>query len=146
MEATVKAAIDDGVHYGNILTIPAYSVGDVSHHIAQSTFNMCKDDVIMAVIEAVTDVMESTLRKSLDSFKSYWDVLSLATGASAAATEYILELDGFNAPMIVDLPGGSTTTSVSTRPSAAAELQRDFMDMIHRGGRSHKAQRMRNDP
>src|SRR5690606_2244353 len=26
MEGSVKAAIDDGVHYGNILTVPAYSV------------------------------------------------------------------------------------------------------------------------
>jgi len=42
--------MNDGVHYGNILTVPAYCVGDISHHIAQSTFNMCKDDVIMAVI------------------------------------------------------------------------------------------------
>ncbi len=34
MEKTVKAAMDDGVHYGNIVTVPAYCVGDISHHIA----------------------------------------------------------------------------------------------------------------
>lgn len=63
MENTVTAAMDDDVHYGNILTVPAYCVGDISHHIAQSTFNMCKDDVTMAIIEATTDVMEATLKK-----------------------------------------------------------------------------------
>ncbi|MCK9308343.1 MAG: DUF2193 domain-containing protein, partial [Methanoculleus sp.] len=124
MEGTVKAAVDDGVHYANILTVPAYSVGDVAHHIAQSTFNMCKDDVVMAVIEAVTEVMESTLRNSLDSYGSYWDVLSVATGASASATEYILELDAFNAPTVVDLLTKRFHNYVLAYPArgAAAEL------------------------
>lgn len=148
MEGTVKAAIDDGVHYGNILTVPAYSVGDISHHIALSTFNMCKDDVIMAVIEAVTEVMESTLRNSLDSYKSYWDIPSVATGASAAATEYILELDAFNAPMIVDLLTKRFHNYVQFYPArgAAAELHNcDFMDMIYRGWRLlDKARKNRN--
>ncbi len=44
IEAAVKAAIDKGVHYANIVTIPAYCVGDIAHHISRSTFNMCKDD------------------------------------------------------------------------------------------------------
>ncbi len=148
MEATIKAAIDDGVHYGNILTIPAYGVGDVAHHIAQTTFNMCKDDVVMAVIEAVTGVMESTLKNSLDSYKSYWDVLSVATGASAAATEYILQLDAFNAPMIVDLLTKRFHNYVQRYPArgAAAELHNcDFMDMIYRGWKLlDKAQRNAN--
>ena len=147
MEATVRAAVDDGVHYGNILTVPAYSVGDVAHHIAQSTFNMCKDDVVMAVIEAVTDVMESSLRKSLDVYKSHWDVLSLATGSTAAATEYILELDGFNAPMIVDLLTKRFHNYVQVYPDrgAAVELHNcDFMDTIYRGWKIlDKAQRYR---
>ena len=29
MESYVKMAIDDGIQYGNIVTIPAYCVGDV---------------------------------------------------------------------------------------------------------------------
>ncbi|MCK9299658.1 DUF2193 domain-containing protein [Methanoculleus sp. YWC-01] len=148
MEPTVRAAVDDGVHYANILTVPAYSVGDVAHHIAQSTFNMCKDDVVMAVIEAVTEVMESSLKNSLDAYKSYWDVLSVATGSSAAATEYLLQLDGFNAPMIVDLLTRRFHNYVQLYPSrgAAAELHNcDFMDMIYRGWKIlDKAQRMRN--
>ena len=33
MTGAVKAAMDDGVHYGNIVTVPAYCVGDIAHHI-----------------------------------------------------------------------------------------------------------------
>ncbi len=132
----VKKAVDDGVHYGNIVTIPAYCVGDIAHHIAQSTFNMCKDDVVMATIEAVTGVMEKTLDAGVDKMKSEYNILSVVTGASACATEYILELDGFNAPMIVDLLTKRFHNFVQLKPTrgAAAELHNcDFMDMIYRG-------------
>lgn len=136
MEGAVKEAMDDGVHYGNIVTVPAYCVGDIAHHLAQSTFNMCKDDVIMAVIEAATDVMDSTLRDAVGKFKNEYQPLSLATGASACAVEYILELDGFNAIMVVDLLTKRFHNFVQLYPTrgAAAELHNcDFMDMIYRG-------------
>ncbi|HNQ25749.1 MAG: hypothetical protein BWY93_01405 [Euryarchaeota archaeon ADurb.BinA087] len=136
MEGTVRAAIDDDVHYANIVTIPAYCVGDIAHHIAQSTFNMCKDDVIMATIEAVTDVMDATLNAAVPSFKTEEDVLTVATGASASAAEYILELDGFNAIMLVDLLTKRWHNYVQLYPKrgAAAELHNcDFMDMLYRG-------------
>lgn len=136
MESYVKAAIDDDVHYGNIATIPAYCVGDISHHISQSTYNMCKDDVVMATIEAVTGVMDKTLHAALPDAKSGYQLLDVATGASAAAAEYLLELDGFNAPMIVDLFTKRYHNLVMIRPTrgAAAELHNcDFMDMIYRG-------------
>ncbi len=138
MERTVKEAIDDGVHYGNIVTVPAYCVGDIAHHIAQSTFNMCKDDVVMAIIEAVTEVMESTLRNAVEGFSNEYQPLSLATGSTACAVEYILELDGFNAPMVVDMLTKRFHNYVQLYPTrgAAAELHNhDFMDMIYRGWR-----------
>ena len=138
MRGAVKEAVYGGVHYGNIVTVPAYCVGDIAHHIAQSTFNMCKDDVVMAVIEATTEVMESTLRNAIDKFKNEYQLLSLATGSTACAVEYILELDGFNAPMIVDLLTKRFHNFVQLYPtrSAAAELHNhDFMDMIYRGWR-----------
>jgi hypothetical protein len=120
MEKTVMNAVEDNVHYGNIVTVPAYCVGDISHHIAQSTYNMCKDDVIMAVIEAT----------------------------AACAVEYILELDGFNAPMIVDLLTKRFHNYVQLYPTrgAAAELHNcDFMDMIYRGWKyMDKERRMKN--
>lgn len=148
MRNTTIAAVEDGVHYGNIVTVPAYCVGDISHHIAQSTYNMCKDDMIMGIIEATTDVIDNTLNANLNNYKSEFDVLSLATGSSAAAVEYILELDGFNAPMIVDLLTKRFHNFVQQYPDrgAAAELHNcDFMDMIYRGwGYTDKARRMRS--
>ena len=148
MMPAVRAAMNEGVHYGNILTIPAYCVGDIAHHISQSTFNMCKDDVIMAVIEAVTEVMGSTLNNSLDSFKNEHQPLNLATGAAASAVEYIAELDGFNAIGIVDLLTKRFHNYVQLYPTrgAAAELHNcDFMDMIYRGWKvTDKARRLKN--
>ncbi|AEG17905.1 Protein of unknown function DUF2193 [Methanobacterium paludis] len=148
MEKTVKAAMDDGVHYGNIVTVPAYCVGDISHHMAQSTYNMCKDDVILAVIDATTNVMESTLTKAIPKFKNEYEPLALATGSSACSVEYILELDGFNAPMIVDLLTKRFHNYVQQYPTrgAAAELHNcDFMDMIYRGWKHmDKERRMKN--
>jgi len=148
MTQTVKEAMNEGVHYGNILTVPAYCVGDISHHIAQSTFNMCKDDVVMAVIEATTAVMDSTLNKAADKIKNEYQLLSLATGSSAAAVEYILELDGFNAVMVVDLLTKRFHNYVQLNPTrgAAAELHNcDFMDMIYRGWKLlDKSMRQRN--
>ena len=148
MKKTIKAAIDDNVHYGNILTVPAYCVGDISHHISQSTYNMCKDDMVMGIIEATSDLIDKTLNDNLDNYKSEYDVLSLATGASASGVEYILELDGFNAPMIVDLLTKRFHNFVQQYPTrgAAAELHNsDFMDMIYRGWRTlDKARRERS--
>ncbi|ABR54060.1 conserved hypothetical protein [Methanococcus vannielii SB] len=148
MEKSVKEALEQEVHYGNIVTVPAYCVGDISHHVAQSTFNMCKDDVIMSVIEAVSEVMDTTLRENVKNFKNEYQVLSVATGSTAAATECILELDGFNAPTVVDLLTKRFHNFVQLNPtrSAAAELHNhDFMDMIYRGWKLiDKARRVKN--
>lgn len=139
MHPAVKAAVDAGVHYGNIVTVPAYCVGDVAHHIAQSMFNMAKDDMTMAIIEAVSEVMEKTLNAGLEAgFKSQYDVLSVATGSSAAAVSYILEKDGFTVPMVIDLLTKRFFNYVQKYPNrgAAAELHNcDFLDMIHRGSK-----------
>lgn len=148
MRQTIVAAVEDNVHYGNIVTIPAYCVGDISHHISQSTYNMCKDDMIMGIIEATTDLIDKTLIDNLDNYNSEFDVLSLATGTSAVGVEYILELDGFNAPTIVDLLTKRFHNFVQQYPNrgAAAELHNcDFMDMIYRGWRyTDEARRMRS--
>ena len=136
MTPVVKAAMDDGVHYGNIVTVPAYCVGDIGHHIGQSTYNMCKDDMTLAIVQATAEVIDATLRGNLDNYKTAFDVLKLSTGSSACATEFILELDGFNAPMVVDLFSKRFHNFVQQYPTrgAAAELHNcDFMDMIYRG-------------
>lgn len=139
MAPAVKAAVDAGVHFSNIVTVPAYCVGDVAHHISQSMFNMTKDDVTMGIIEAVSAVMEKTLALGLEQgYKSHYDILSVATGSTAAATAYILEKDGFTVPMVVDLLTKRYTNYVQKYPNRgpAAELHNcDFMDMIHRGSK-----------
>ncbi len=135
----VKKAIDAEVHYGNIVVVPAYCVGDVGHHIAQSMFNMCKDDVTMAIIEAVTQVLDGTLKAGLETgFKNEYAVLRAATGSTAAATAYILEKDGFSVPMVIDLLSKRYYSFINKNPArgAAAELHNvDFMDMLNRGAK-----------
>ena len=136
MRDVVIAAMEDDVHYGNIVTVPAYCVGDIGHHIGQASYTMCKDDVTLAIIQATAKVMEATLKANLDNFTKPTQVLNLATGSTACAAEYILELDGFNAPMVVDLLTKRFHNFVQQYPTrgAAAELHNcDFMDMIYRG-------------
>jgi len=138
MEKCVKAAMDAGVFYGNILTVPAYCVGDVAHHISQSMFNMVKDDVVMEVLNAVSGVLESTLNGAKGKFNNEYSVLTVATGATAAATTKILWMDGFTTMMVLDLLVKRFHNLVLTNPrrGAAAELHNvDFMDMIERGER-----------
>jgi len=139
MKDTIIAAKEDGVNYGNIVTVPAYCVGDVAHHISQSMFNMCKDDMTMAIIEAESQVLENTLKAGLVAgFKNPAAVLGLATGATAVATAYILEKDGFTASMVIDLLTKRYTDYVQLNPTrgAAVELHNvDFMDMLLRGSK-----------
>jgi len=138
MKPFVEAAMKAGVHPANIVTVPAYCVGDIGHHIAQSAYNMFKDDMVFGVYEAVTDVFENTLVKGLaqGAFKSGWDVLSAATGAPAAAAAYILWMDGFHVPMLVDLLVKRFYNYAAMNPKRgeADELHNvDFMDILKRG-------------
>ena len=137
MKPYVLAAKEAGVHPGNIVVVPAYCVGDVGHHIAQSTYNMLKDDVNMEIVDVVSKIMKGTLERGLEKgYDSLYDVLSVATGSTAAAVSTMLWDEGFTAPMIVDLLTKRFHNYVNLNParSQAAELHNvDFMDMIHRG-------------
>ncbi len=137
MKPYVLAAKEAGVHPANIVVVPAYCVGDVGHHIAQSTFNMLKDDVMMEIVEVVSYVMKNTLERGLEEgYDSLYDVLSVATGSTAAAVSSMLWDEGFTAPMVVDLLTKRFHNYVNLNPGRgmAAELHNvDFMDMIHRG-------------
>lgn len=138
MRVTVKAAMDAGVFYGNIVTVPAYCVGDIGHHISQSMYNMTKDDMVMEIINAASAVMEKTLKSAKGKFKDELSVLSVATGATAAATAKILWMDGFTSAMVTDLLTKRFHNLVLNNParSPAAELHNvDFMDMVDRGER-----------
>jgi hypothetical protein len=105
MKPYIVAALKAGVHPANITAVPAYCVGDIGHHIAQSAYNMFKDDMVFGIYEAVMGVFENTLRRGLEqnAYKSEYDVLAVATGVPACAAAYILWLDSFTVPMVVDL-------------------------------------------
>jgi len=138
MKPYVEAALKAGVHMGNIVTVPAYCVGDVGHHLGPATFNMFKDDMVFAIYQAVTEAYENTLRKGLamDAYKSQWDVLSVATGAGACAVAYILWLDSFTVPMIIDLFNKRFHNYAAMNPKRgeADELHNaDFIDILKRG-------------
>ena len=138
MKPFVQAAMKAGVHEANIVVVPAYCVGDVGHHIAQSAYNMFKDDMVFAIYEAVTTCLENTLKRGLeqDAYKSEWDVLAVATGAPACATAYILWLDSFTVPMVIDLLVKRFYNYAAMNPKRgeADELHNvDFMDIVARG-------------
>ncbi len=138
MKPFVLAALEKGVHPGNITVVPAYCVGDIGHHIAQSTYNMMNDEMVFNIYDAVVGVFENTLRAGLklDAYKSQWDVLTVATGAPATAMAYLLWLDSFTAPMVVDLLTKRFHNYVAMHPDRgeADELHNvDFIDIITRG-------------
>jgi len=140
MKPVVLAALKAGVHMANIVTVPAYCVGDVGHHIAQSAFNMFKDDMVFGIYESVMDVFENTLRQGLEqnAYENPYNVLSVATGAPACATAYILWQDSFTVPMVVDLLTKRFHNYAAMNPKRgeADELHNaDFIDILSRGER-----------
>jgi hypothetical protein len=138
MKPFIVAALKAGVHMANITAVPAYCVGDVGHHIAQSAYNMFKDDMVFGIYEAVMDVFENTLRQGLaqNAYKGPYDVLAVATGAPACATAYILWLDSFTVPMVIDLLTKRFHNYAAMNPKRgeADELHNvDFIDVLLRG-------------
>lgn len=138
IKPAVLAAMRAGVHQANIVTVPAYCVGDVGHHIAASAFNMFNDEMVFAIYDAATQVLENTLRQGLkqNAYKSEYDVLSVATGAPACATAYILWLDSFTVPMLIDLLSKRFHNYAAMNPKRgeADELHNtDFLDILMRG-------------
>ena len=138
MKPYVLAAMKAGVCEANIVTVPAYCVGDVAHHIAQSAFNEFKDDMTFSIYEAVTKTLENTFQRGLDmdAYKSEWDVLTVGTGAPACATAYVLWLDSFTVPMVVDLLAKRFHNYAAMHPDRgeADELHNvDFIDILSRG-------------
>lgn len=138
MKPFVVAAMKAGVHPGNITAVPAFCVGEIGHHMAQSAYNMFKDDMAFGIYEAMMDVFENTMLAGLKqgAFKSEWDVLAVATGAPACATAYLLWLDSFTVPMVVDLLSKRFHNYAAMHPDRgeADELHNtDFIDIISRG-------------
>ncbi len=89
MSPYIERCSREGVSYKNIAWISTL-IGDL-HHIGQMAYNMCKDDMTMAVFEAVARCLERTLRASTDSRSSLADIPVFEITATASA--YIMSLD-----------------------------------------------------
>jgi len=138
MKPYILAAMKAGVHPANITAVPAYCVGDIGHHIAQSAYNMFKNDMVFGIYEAVMGVFENTMRRGLEqnAYKGEYDVLAVATGAPACAAAYILWLDSFTVPMVVDLLNKRFYNYAAMHPDRgeADELHNvDTIDILLRG-------------
>ena len=138
MRKIIKNAIEMNVHYANILSIPAYSIGDIGHHLCQSVYDMYKDDPVFSLLEAVVDVVEKTLQNGMENYKNLNQVLSVATGSVAASITLILESEGFTAGMIIDLMMKRFQNFIQRYPYRGVGIEFhsvDFMDVIHRGNK-----------
>ena len=100
-EATVKAA-KAGVHYANLSLIPLWAAGDF-HHVSQTTYNLCKSDIEMAILESLTHALEDTIAKAKREHKLKNPYEIPASEVTAAGPAYIMRLDGFTSEMINDL-------------------------------------------
>jgi len=103
MQKTVEDSLDRGVHYANILMIPALSIGDIGHHLSQSLYDLFEDELALEIVDAIVDVVEKTLRRNIDKYKNLNQVLHVATGSAAASITSILESEGFTPGMIIKL-------------------------------------------
>lgn len=89
MSPYIARCSSEGVSYKNIVWISTL-IGDL-HHIGQMAYNMCKDDMTMAVFEAVARCLERTLRAGASSRSSTEDIPVFEITGTASA--YIMSLD-----------------------------------------------------
>jgi hypothetical protein len=134
MEDVVSSAAEKDVHYANIALVPTWGAGDF-HHIGQSTYNICKDDMAMAIFEAVSKVLISTLNRGIKDKKIEGHFIPVSD-ITAAAAAYILRMDGFSSNMVLDLMLKRFYNLSSRRSNPLAEdLIPEFLDFLARGER-----------
>ena len=137
MKPTIMAALNKGVHPANVCCVPAYCVGDVAHHNSQTMFNFAQDPIAMAIMEAHTDALGSTLNRGLEAgFKNEYAPIGLAVGTSAALMAYEFLLDYMPIPSVIELLVNRFHNMVLMNPNrdSAAELHNvDMIMSIHRG-------------
>jgi hypothetical protein len=137
IKPTVKKALAKGVHPANVVCIPAYCVGDVAHHNSQSMFNFAQDPIIMAIFEAHTAALDSTLNRGLQQgFKNEYGPISLAVGTGAALMAYEFLLDYMPINSVIELLVNRFHNMVAMNPGrdSAAELHNvDMMMSLWRG-------------
>jgi hypothetical protein len=144
-EPVVKAAFDAGVHVSNIIMLPTH-VGDLGHHVGPSYYNLCRDEMCMNILEVLTQMADSTVRRAyaMGKIKVPFDVATYATGACAAGMAEILAWDGFTADMFMDLLQKRFKNYVLTHPydrGMVGELHvNDWLDFATRGDRIIKSE------
>ncbi len=95
----IEGCVREGIAYRNIIWIPTL-IGDL-HHVGQMAYNMCKDDMTMAVFEAVARCLERTLKSGAASRPGLHSIPVFDITATASA--YILNLDGITASDVAHL-------------------------------------------
>jgi hypothetical protein len=138
MRPVVEEALAKEVNYANILSVSSLSVGDIGHHLCQSTYDMYKDDYALEMLEGVVEVVEDTMKKGMPSYENLNQILSTATGASAAAVTYLLESEGFTADMAIDLMMRRFQNFIQKYPHRGVGIEFhnvDYMDVVHRGNK-----------
>lgn len=100
-ESTVDAA-KAGVHYANLTLIPFWAAGDF-HHISQTTYNLCKGDIEMSILESLTEALAKTIEqaKRKHRLRNPYQIPTWEVTAAGAAR--IMQLDGFTSDMINEL-------------------------------------------
>lgn len=99
---SVEKCMNKGIHPANILRV-INAAGAIEHHISQMAYNMCKDDLIMAVFEVVADVLEKTMDRAVSQGKLKDPFFVPVVSITAAAVACILREDGFTANMVNNL-------------------------------------------
>jgi len=134
----VEEALAKEVNYANIFSVAALAVGDIGHHLCQSTYDMYKDDYALEMLEGVVEAVENTTRKGIETYENIGQILDAATGTSAAAITYLLESEGFTAEMAADLLMKRFSNFIQKYPYRGVGVEFhnvDFMDVVHRGSR-----------
>ncbi len=138
MKSVVEEAVAKEINYANILSVPSLSIGDIGHHLCQSTYDMYKDDYALEILEGVVEVVEDTMKKGMNTYENLNQMLSTATGASAAAVTYLLESEGFTADMAIDLMMRRFQNFIQKYPHRGVGIEFhnvDYMDVVHRGNK-----------
>jgi len=136
MAPVVEDALAEEVNYANILSVPSLSIGDIGHHLCQSTYDLYRDDFTFNMLEGVFEVVEDTMKAS--SYENIGQILSTATGAGAASIAYMLQSEGYAPDSVIDLLMKRFQSFVHIYPYRGVGIEFhnvDFMDVASRGDR-----------
>jgi hypothetical protein len=144
---TVKRAYDAGVHIANILVLPTH-VGDIGHHIGPAYYNICRDEMAMVILEAITAVMKRTLLKGLGEgkIKDVFTASKVALASCDAAVYELARWDAFTLEMVTDFLMKRFRNYVCMYPyqrNMVGELHNyDFIEILARGKRALEAKKV----